>query len=289
MYWFATSAEYARLTDDDLLAVAAMRAEGLTVEPVVWGSYPLAMARGDTVVVRSCWDYHTSPVPFLAWLRALDAGGVRVLNDPGTIEWNLHKQYLLELQREHGVPIPRTVLVRQGQAMSLGEAMARVGTQDVVVKPAISLSAWNTHRFTRPDPASEATFEALRAGHDLLVQAYLPQIRDGEYSLVFFEGHYSHAVLKTPAPADFRVQRDHGGVHAPIEPDADVIAQAARALAATGFETTYARVDGVMAGPELVVMEIELIDPVLFLGLAQPSARTAFADAVQGVRRPVAV
>ena len=284
MFWFATSSEHSALTADDRLAVDALRQAGLRAAPLVWGDLPPLLQPGDVVVVRSCWDYHLAPLRFLAWLRAIEAHGARVANGVDMLAWNLHKQYLLELQREHGIAIPPTRLVRAGEAASLTALMGELGTTQVVVKPAISLSAHDTVRHDALSPDAEAAFAAQCARGDVLVQAFVPEIEHGEYSLVFFDNRYSHAVLKTPAARDFRVQLDHGAV----VPPAGVLEQAGRVLAATGATHAYARVDLVAAGGQCLLMELELIDPVLFFGFAGSAATQRFVEAVQALAGDVA-
>ena len=45
-----------------------------------------------------------------------------------------------------------------------------------------------------------------------LFQAFVPEVEtQGEVSLVFIDGVFSHAVRKRPAQGDFRVQIDFGG------------------------------------------------------------------------------
>lgn len=280
MFWFATSPAHADLTADDRLAAAALRAAGAAVAPLLWGDFPAALQPGDVVVVRSCWDYHLAPQRFLDWLRALEARGVRVANGVDTLAWNLHKQYLLELEREHGIPIPATRLVRHGEQVALHALMGALGTTELVVKPAISLSAHDTARYLAPSPEAEAAFAAQCARGDVLVQAFVPGIEHGEYSLVFFDGHYSHAVLKTPAARDFRVQSDYGGTRRLVDPPPRVLAQAERVLAATGERPVYARVDGVLAGDVFLLMELELIDPELFFLPSGAAASARFAAAL---------
>lgn len=116
-------------------------------------------------------------------------------------------------------------------------------------------------------------------GQDLLVQRYLPQIEDGEISLVFLGGLYSHAVRKTSRAGDFRVQADFGGTHVPCLPDKCLIDQAARLLEGFADDTIHARVDAVPVDGELVLMELELIDPVLFLS-TDAGAVSRFCDAL---------
>jgi glutathione synthase/RimK-type ligase-like ATP-grasp enzyme len=122
----------------------------------------------------------------------------------------------------------------------------------------------------------------------MLVQAFVEEIEHGEYSLVFFDNRYSHAVLKTPAPRDFRVQLDHGGTHGAVDPPPGVVEQGERVLAATGGSHAYARVDLVVAGGQCLLMELELIDPVLFFGFAGRAATARFVEAMQSLSGNVA-
>jgi glutathione synthase/RimK-type ligase-like ATP-grasp enzyme len=281
-FWFATSTDHPDLTNDDRLAVDCIQALGGRVEPLLWGDLPRSAGDGDRVVVRSCWDYHLAPARFLAWLHAVDAAGFALANGLAALEWNMHKRYLLELEREHGIAIPGTILVEQGARTTLGEAMQCLGTSRVVLKPAISLSSHDTHRFDACTDAAEAEFSRQVARQDVLVQQFLPQIGGGELSLVFFGQRFSHAVTKVPPAGEFRVQQQFGGRVRACMPPASVIATAERILHATGDELDYARVDGVLVDGQFVLMELELIDPVLFLS-HDAAAPARFARAL-GVR-----
>lgn len=272
---FATSAEVPALTDDDRLAADALGRRGFDVRPLVWSDPGVPDARA--VVVRSCWDYHLRPDEFLAWIDRLAAAGTTVLNPPALLRTNLHKRYLLELADD--VAIPPTELVPRGATATLRQLAARLDSESLVVKPAISLSAFGTWRTDAPDDAAEARFAAQLAGADLLVQRFVPDVAGGELSLVYFAGCYSHCVCKRPAPGDFRVQADFGGTRHPWRPDAATLAAADRVVARHAADALYARVDGLVTATGFVLMELELIDPVLFFAHA-PDAADAFAAAL---------
>ena len=100
-----------------------------------------------------------------------------------------------------------------------------------------------------------------------MVQPLIGEVRDpGEWSLLFFGGQFSHAVLKRPAAGDYRVQWEFGGSAEAMAPPRALIADAERVLAAAPGTTVYARVDGVERDGHLTLMELELIEPHLFLG-----------------------
>lgn len=269
--WLATSSAYPALTDDDRLLGAALQQQGLAWAPLEWRS-PVQPDAGDAVVIRSCWDYHLHAGEFVAWLDRLENGGVRLANGYAAVRSTLHKRYLLELQARGVATIAPTELVAQGTDCLLADIASRLGSRSLVVKPAVSLSAHDTWRTEAPD-VDQQRFRASVASGDVLVQAYLPAIEtDGELSLVFLGGRYSHAVLKHPKAGDFRVQLDHGGRVVATTP-ADVhVEAAARLLAAAAPQALYARVDGIARADGLLLMELELIDPVLHFARSATAA-----------------
>ncbi len=134
----------------------------------------------------------------------------------------------------------------------------------------------NSHR--------EFALDILQTG-TLLIQPFFPSIvEQGEWSLVFFEGEYSHALKKHPAAGDYRVQDDWGGTVTPAIAPSSLIADAEKVLAAAGESFLYARVDGFESRDlgGLVCTELEVVEPELFFR-ADPQAPERFAAAV--VRR----
>jgi glutathione synthase/RimK-type ligase-like ATP-grasp enzyme len=145
------------------------------------------------------------------------------------------------------------------------------------VKPPVSGGAYGTFRVGRDDPIPD-----FARGRRMIVQPLVEAIAThGEYSLMLFGGVFSHAVLKKPATGDFRVQPHLGGTTEPcgIPDGAEALAKAA--LAAAPAATTYARVDMLRDDDgELRLMELELVEPALFLDHAPEQAKQMFADAV---------
>lgn len=284
---FATSAEHPQLTDDDRAAVEVLEDLGVQTAPLVWSEAGQQLGAGDTVVLRSCWDYHLHFTAFTDWLRAVEASGALLLNPASAVHWNLDKRYLLELQSQGASVVP-TVLVPRGSSATIRAVMEEQAWESIVMKPVISLSAWETRRVHADAVAeSEAHFARLVATRDMLVQQYLPEIAvHGEWSLIYFGGKYSHSVLKQPQPGDFRVQVEHGGSVQLLPAPPAVVDTADAVLRALGFPLSYARVDGVCVNGEFLLMELECIDPVLHLraqpGAAERFARQIMADARAG-------
>jgi hypothetical protein len=291
----ATYDEIPDLTDEDRILARALEPLGVTCVPWVWtDSRPGAL---DGVFVRSCWDYHHRPHAFADWFEELERRGVPLANAAPTIAWNLHKGYLLELERG-GVAIPETQLVKRGD--DLVSCIDALSPGPVVVKPAVSMSGWETHLFAADARDDVVACVARLFRHaDVLVQAYRPEIEQGEVSIVFFGGEPSHAVRKRPAAGEFRVQSEYGGTREAIVAEPAWIDAARRALSlvptrrdvwrADGegsvfgppHEVLVARVDGVIVDGRFVLMELEAIDPMVFLEWAPPEATTRLATAIR--------
>lgn len=276
----ATSWELADLWAGDRLFLQELRRRGFAADPVVWDDPHAEWDRWDAVIIRSCWDYHLKADAFRTWLDRVAAGGPLVINRPALLRWNMHKGYLLEVAGAGG-RIPPTTVIRRGEPGGLRDHLRRSGWREAVIKPAISATGHNT-RLVRGIPSEEderAFSEALAAG-DVLAQAYVPQVREhGEWSLVFFDGRYSHAALKRAAPGEFRVHIEWGGTVESATPPAPLVAQAQALMDALALDATYGRVDGTEVDGGLMVMELEVIEPELFFD-REPLAAARLADAV---------
>jgi hypothetical protein len=269
---FATCADYRALSRSDQLAAELLKHHGWDVEPVVWTETPAATLNADVVVLRSVWDYHLRVEEFLAWIDNLSRSTL-VLNHPDLVHWNADKRYLLDLSRA-GFDLPRLIRLEEGEKRNLAELLQEQNFNRAVLKPVVSASGFQTHALTRADCLSfQAEFESLARSRAMLLQEYVPEITtNGEWSLMFFGGGYSHAVRKLPKLGDFRVQAEYGGTHQIDPPPKPVLNVAKRVVEQFAANTVYARIDVVERGSSPLIMELELIDPELFL--------TDFPDAV---------
>ena len=283
---FVTCAELPELTADDRLGADTLRDAGARVRAVPWDDPRAAWDGYDAVVLRSCWDYHLRYGEFCRWVADAEARGGVLLNPPRAVLWNADKRYLRDMEAR-GTEIVPTEWVEPGAPGEVGSILERRGWGHAVVKPAVSASAYQTRRVTRGAlPLDEDAGAA--GGVALLVQPFLREVvEDGEWSLLFFGGSFSHAVLKRPCAGDFRVQADFGGRAEAAEPPSAVVDAAARALRTAeevvGEPLAYARVDGVVSGGSFLLMELEAIEPSLFL-YAHPDAPARFARAVLACR-----
>lgn len=281
----ATYRRLPNLSADDRVLVPALAALGLRAEAVVWDQ-PDVPPGVTAVVIRSCWDYHLRIDEFFSWLSRLERRGVRVLNPPPLIRWNADKHYLLDLS-SRGVATVPTRVIRKGERGRLAGVLAEAGFEEAVVKPAVSASAHATWRTSRAlAHHDDSQFQAAVAAGDVLVQPLISVVAtQGEWSVICFGGTPSHAVLKRPAAGDWRVQGELGGTAQLRTAPPALIKDARRVLSAAGAEqAAYARVDGYLDDDRLVLMELELIEPQLYLDL-EPEAPSRFAGAIAATLR----
>ena len=282
------------LTPDDRLLDEALRARGARTHVVPWDA-PADWQRFDRVMLRSPWDYYLRAGEFQRWLASLDRLGVTLVNPYPVLRWNGDKRYLIELE-QRGVRVVPTELIgsEHGDTPALRDILVGRGWDEAVVKPVVSAGAHETWRTSLGAVSGdEARFRQLRANAEggVFVQPFMREvIEEGEWSLIFIAGRFSHAAIKRPRSGDFRVQHIFGGEYAPASAPAPIIADAERVVAAgaacAGVEIgdlAYARVDGIVRTvhdtPALVLMELECLEPSLFF-LQEPAAAHRMAAAL---------
>ena len=274
----ATCAEYEELKVDDRLLGEALEARGAEALPVVWDREEPAWEELDLCLVRSTWDYHDSHPEFIAWARRV-AQATALHNPAELIAWNSEKAYLRELA-EAGVPTVPTVWIDRGEDADIEEILAREGWDEAVIKPTVDLGAKNLHRVQAGKGEAAEALASVLSRQAAMAQPFLPSLeKEGELSLIYIDGTFSHAVRKHPAPGDFRVQSIWGGTVESATPTPDHLAIADRALAHLNDPPLYARVDLVndlTGNPALI--ELELIEPNLYL-TTHPSAAERLAEA----------
>jgi glutathione synthase/RimK-type ligase-like ATP-grasp enzyme len=277
---FVTCEHASSIHGDDGLVADVLRHRGIVVEAAVWSDPSVDWTRFAAVVIRATWDYHLNEARYADWLRRCAADGVNLWNPADAVLANLDKRYLDGLAAADVAIVPFE-FVERATSPSLRAVLDRRGWTEAVVKPAISASAFGTWQTSLAESDEhQDRFAGDLASRSLLVQPFVDEIvTEGEWSIVFFDGEYSHAVLKRPASGDFRVQEELGGRAVPREPSPTLIEDARRVLSAVAAPLLYARVDGVERDGRFVLMELEINEPFLYIGSSSGAAER-FADAI---------
>lgn len=285
---FVTDKKTIGMTESDRLAARALQRLGCEVVSKSWDDPAARWNEFSAVVLRSCWDYHERIEEFRAWLDRLKREEVRVINPLEVVIANLEKSYLLGLAKA-GLPVVPTEWIPKGSRISLVETMRRLGWAEAVLKPAISAGARDTWhlRMAEAGPWEDRLRELLQRG-DAMLQPFIPEIVSrGEWSFVFFGGGFSHAVIKKPHGSDFRVQESHGGSTTYLAPESSLLKKATELYRSLDLRAVYARLDLVeRENPQVLIMEIELIEPAFYLEYYPPGAEKFALSVLNFSRRP---
>ncbi len=256
---------------------AALAGAGIKAIPTPWTAHAddaRELLDHPLVLPLLAWGYHLDHARWLHACRTWQDAGVRIANPAPILAANSDKRYLAALERQ-GIAIPPTRWTGRVDQAQVDAMFDDTGAERLIVKPVVSGGAWQTLRLRRGDRLDGAPEGAA------MLQSYLPTIEtEGETSLLFFDGRFSHAVNKRPVAGDFRIQSEFGGDYRAVVPAPEAVALAERVLAAAEAPLLYARIDLVPdADGRWRLMEAELIEPDLYLAQA-PDAGAAFARAV---------
>lgn len=264
---------------DDDLTFAPLARLGWSVDTIPWRRIDVNWREYMAVIIRTTWDYHKD-LP--AFLRALEqiASQTKLANPLSVVRWNADKIYLRELEAK-GIKIVRTIW-REGQlaAQQIESWFNELQSAELVIKPTVSAGAEDTWRVPQEQSQSEPQLLSAFAGRQYMVQPFMSNIiTEGEFSLFYFGGEYSHTILKTPKPADFRVQEEHGGLIRAVQPSTELLEAGERVLRLVQPTPLYARADFVRDKEEFALMELELVEPSLYLRM-DDDAPSRFAQAI---------
>ena len=249
------------------LILAAGKKRGVEFEIVYWDEMDLPQRGFDLAVIRTTWDYTERADQFLSALESHERGGLRVCNPSQVVRWNMRKTYLKEL----GPSAIETVWTDRPDAHTVSQAFDALDASEVVLKPQVGAGSVRTERLKR-NAWSEADLIDGPMG-PAMIQPYLRAIEtEGERSLFWFGGKYSHAVRKVPAAGDWLANVSGARFVAETPPPAAIeAAEAARERAPQ--DLLYVRIDLVLGDDGAWrVVEIEAIEPYLFLDFAPEGA-----------------
>jgi glutathione synthase/RimK-type ligase-like ATP-grasp enzyme len=260
------------------LILAAGAERNIAFETVYWDEPELAARGFDMALIRTCWDYHERPESFIAALETHERNGLRVFNPPTVVRWNARKTYLKEL----GAAAIPTVWVERADARTVAQAFDALDAAEIVLKPQVGAGSIATIRLKR-NAWSEADLIAGPRGA-AMIQPFLRAIEtEGERSLFWFGGVYSHAIRKAPKDGDWRANLPGQTAFTADPPPAAALEAAEQARAAAPQDLLYVRIDVVLGDDgRWRVIEIEAIEPYLFLDFAPEGARV-LVDAIARV------
>jgi glutathione synthase/RimK-type ligase-like ATP-grasp enzyme len=257
----------------DKLLIEPMKNIGWDAEEISWRNESVDWNDYDAVIVRSTWDYQKDHKKFLDVLEKINNSSAHLENDLELMKWNMNKKYLFDLE-QNGVRIVNTLWKTQFNFEELKNSFEIFSTKKIIIKPNISANADNTFRLTKEKLVeNKEELELIYTNLEFMVQPFMGNIVDeGEYSLFFFNGEFSHCVLKKPKEKDFRVQEEHGGKFKSVIPTAQQISISKNVVSKLSTPPLYARTDLVRTiDNEFALMELEVIEPSLYFNMDEQS------------------
>lgn len=248
--------------DSDLL-IDELADLGITAKIIPWDS-DINWSGVSLVLLRTTWDYFYRHLEFSKWVKKV-SGLTKLVNPSKLVLWNMHKSYLLYLEKK-GVAIVPTILITKNQARDSAVIFNSLKFTEIVIKPAISGGGVGVLMGKKSDPKLFDHLNELLKTHDVLIQPFVSDIiGNGEVSLIYFDGEFSHAIHKKSADGEYRVQEEYGGSVHLYNPDFRELKIAENILSKIAVLPTYARIDLVNYKNNPVLMELEIIEPELFL------------------------
>lgn len=269
-----TDSKNENMVPDEVELLSVFENAGVNFDVIIWDQVDWTQYKN--VLIRTPWDYSEKSELFLQKISKAMQANVNIIHSPDIIRWNMDKKYLIELSSK--MKVVRTECVEQFDPQTAASYFKVLGVNDLVFKPKIGAGGRDTFKVGIKDDLS--VLDGLKK-QSVLIQPYISSISEiGEYSFIFFDGEFSHAVLKKVKEGEFRVQDDHGGTVSGYEPNEDEVLQIKKMLNALKYKTVYARVDVVKHEGQFLLMEMEIIEPELFFRFSKNGMEN-FVNAVK--------
>jgi len=278
-----TCVDFPNLSASDSHLINPLKDVGIEGVPIPWDSPKAEWRDYETLVIRSTWNYQHKLDEFLKWIQEVDREGINLHNPCAAIKWTYDKKYLHEL-KDSGVNLIPTEYVAQGSETFVSEIMEKNKWSDIVVKPSVGASAHGIKHLSDPVEAQFILDDILK-NTGALIQPVMKSIYNGEWSLIFFNGVFSHSVLKMPGSGTIFVNAKYSGdwrhasANSKIVQTGEQIVDITKNLAGVD-NLLYSRVDGLMENGKFTLMEIELIEPGVYLN---PEVAPNFARAIREI------
>jgi glutathione synthase/RimK-type ligase-like ATP-grasp enzyme len=242
-----------------------LKQNGFIIREEKWWDERVNWQQYDCILLKAPWDYVDKIDQFYEWLDTIERLEIPMFNPIDVVRWNADKHYLKDIEAA-GLNIVPTHFLETGTDLDPEYWFEELGTDKLIVKPCISGSSKNTFAITKKSASQlSAALNQLLKEQALIIQPFIKQIKEGEWSFVFLGGKFSHALLKKPMKGEFRCQHQFGGTTHPQKPGVKLLNSAYTYVNQFAKDCLYARVDGIVIEGEFYLMELELIEPVLFL------------------------
>ncbi len=286
-----TCGEMPQMLPYDLDIIKLLNARGVKTDILIWDKLTnddiSLLIKYDLVLIRTIWDYYKKVDEFIRFLNRLESTGVNILNPLDIVKWNMDKKYLLQLQNE-GFDIIPTLFAFNNE--DIFDKAVEKGWKKMILKPMISAGSYHTIVVSANEREKFVEYRnSLFEDRPYMLQKFMDEIADGEISTLTLmnpsskkNNGYSYSVTKVPKPGDYRVQFNYGGIYHLSEPDPRILDISNQITSRFGNQLLYKRLDGLWVNNRFMIMEIELIEPDLYLNLSSEALDT-FVNSIVSV------
>lgn len=269
-----TCKAYPELQNDFVLLQDELKKQGHNVRPVIWNQMEVDWSNFKNLVFCSVWDYTKNYNLFHKWLSAREKQ-CNLINSAEIIRWNLNKSYLHHFEKQNIPVIPTVWIYEENQLTYLNFEWS-----DVIVKPSVGAGSSGMKKFEslRQIDKVKSHIQFLLEDCNVMIQPYLESADSyGETAMIYFDGKLSHTV-KRPLGGHKGTADERVATATHIEPTEDQLEIGKKVIQCLPFKPTYIRIDLLKDNNDKdVVLEVEMIEPSLFLKTSEAAANYANA------------
>ena len=272
--------KWAGKVSEDILLKHELNKLNVDVDIVSWEDPNINYEKYNIVVIRSIWGYQNNINAFVKWLDLLKKQDVVVINDLDIIKNTLSKKDQFNILDKYKISHIETKFITKKQIKtSLLDWFDQNCLNELYVfKPMISASGSNTLIVDAKNKNSlDKIYQSVLAeeNNGIMVQPYINGIEEGEISLIFIDKKFSHAIRRHSGVFDGFIRI--GEIPYNLI-DQKLLNIAQNIVNLTEFQNiTFCRLDFVKNEDDYLIMEIECIDPQLFLTSIKEKKRRAKA------------
>ncbi len=257
-----------KLEEDNNLKNALINL-GIDAKIISW-QQPLE-EKYDLLVLKSVWGYQNFYKEFKNWLLYVKNNNIPLVNDVDMVLNNIMKDIQFNILEKNNVDFIDTIFLDQSKLLNKN-IFEMLDDKSYVFKPTISGSGENTYLVTNSNDKSvpntiqkEDIVKIYNKMLDdnsyckIMIQPFISEISNGEYSCIFIDGKLTHTMLRFPNIFHEK-RRPYLVDNVP-----DSIIQLARVVERIKEFNNYLymRVDMVLVNSKAKIMEVELADPDL--------------------------
>ena len=257
------------------------------VDIISWQDKTVDYSKYDAVVIRSLWGYQDYIEEFMEYLDKLKKDKVKVFNNVEILKDNLNKYEQFKILDKYEIPHIKTFFLKKDEL----DKVSKINKEhkDLVVKPIISGSGNNTFIISdtieknniKVDEVKEKFSGVLNDTNNyLMVQPFVKEIDAGEISVILINNKISHIVVRNTSIFNNKGSISVVGL--------DIMDDKMKAIVDSCTkikeydDSLYMRVDIVKIGEDYKVMELELVEPQLFLAFRKTKKELIrFAKAIR--------